>query len=349
MNDISIDGRPIGLQHPPYVIAELSANHNGQLQKALDTISAAKACGADAIKLQTYTADTMTIDCDLPDFQIKGGPWDGYKLYDLYQWAQTPFEWHKPLFDHARRIGITTFSTPFDESAVDLLEDLNAPAYKIASFEATDLPLIAYAASTGKPLIISTGMADADEIGEAVTTARDAGCRELILLHCISSYPAPTEQSNLRTLTDIRQRFGVETGLSDHTLGNTTAIAAIALGASMIEKHFTLDRGDKGPDSAFSIEPTQLTALCSDCKDAWLALGSAGYERRVAEQDSLRFRRSLYFVEDMKAGQTINASQVRRIRPGYGLAPKYQPKVIGKTVKRDTVAGTPVSWELLDD
>lgn len=349
MTEIKIDGRSVGLQQPPYVIAELSANHNGKLEKALETISAAKACGADAIKVQTYTADTMTIDCDLPDFQITGGPWDGYRLYDLYQWAQTPFEWHKTMFDHARNIGISAFSTPFDETAVDLLEDLNVPAYKVASFEATDLPLIGYVASTGKPMIISTGMANAEEIGEAVSAARDGGCRQLILLHCISSYPTPIEQSNLSTIPDIRQRFGVETGLSDHTLGNTAAITAVALGASVIEKHFILDRNDKGPDSSFSIEPGELTSLCRDCRDAWRAIGNAGYERRAAEQQNLRFRRSLYFVRDIQAGETITPEHVRRIRPGYGLAPKFHADIIGRKVKTEVHFGTPVSLELLDD
>ena len=244
MKDIYINGRPIGIGHTPYLIAELSANHNGSLQRALDTISEAKARGADAIKLQTYTADTMTIDCDSEDFMIRGGLWDGYKLYDLYKEAQTPFEWHKAMFDHARDIGITCFSTPFDETAVDLLEDLNAPAYKIASFEATDLPLIKYVASTKKPMIMSTGMANLEEIEEMVQAARDGGCEEMIVLHCISSYPAPIDQSNLLTIPDLRRRLDVHVGLSDHTITNTASIVATALGAVLIEKHFILDKAD---------------------------------------------------------------------------------------------------------
>jgi len=345
MKHIFIAGRPIGVGHAPYVIAELSANHNGSLQRALDTISEAKARGADAIKLQTYTADTMTIDCDSEDFMIRGGLWDGYKLYDLYKEAQTPFEWHKVMFDHARDIGITCFSTPFDETAVDLLEDLNAPAYKIASFEVTDLPLIKYVASTKKPMIVSTGMANLEEIEEMVQAARDGGCEEMIVLHCISSYPAPIEQSNLLTIPDLRERLGVHVGLSDHTITNTASIVATGLGAVLIEKHFILDRSHKGPDSSFSIEPDDLEELVKQTKDASLSLGVAGYDKKSSEEANIKFRRSLYFVKNMKEGEIITKACVRRVRPGFGLPPKSIDLIVGKRVKRDIKSNTPVLIE----
>ena len=348
MSEIVIDGRKIGADYPPYVIAELSANHNGKLQKALDTITKAKDCGADAIKLQTYTADTMTINSNHEDFCIQGGLWDGYKLYDLYKEAETPFEWHKAMFDHARKIDITCFSTPFDETAVDLLEDLNVPAYKVASFEATDLPLIEYIASTRKPLIMSTGMANFEEIEEMVETARGAGCKDLILLHCISSYPAPIDQSNLLTIPDMRKRLGVQIGLSDHSVTNTASVVASALGATLIEKHFILDRNEKGPDSEFSIEPNDLVALCKDTRDAWLALGNAGYDRKPAEESNIKFRRSIYFVKDISAGDIITKDHIRRIRPGFGLPPKFEKEIIGKVAKKDTKSGTATSWDLID-
>ncbi|TGM60697.1 pseudaminic acid synthase [Leptospira vanthielii] len=347
MNTISIANREIGINRPPYIIAELSANHNGKIERALETIRLAKESGADAIKIQTYTADTMTIDCDLEDFQIHGGLWDGYKLYDLYKWAETPFEWHKEIFDYAKKIGITLFSTPFDETAVDLLEDLNTPAYKVASFEATDLPLIRYIASTKKPMIMSTGMANLTEIEEMVDAAKTAGCKDLILLHCISSYPAPVDQSNLLTIPDMRNKFGVQVGLSDHTLTNTASIVSVVLGATVIEKHFILDRSLKGPDSEFSITPEELKFLCRDTKDAWLSLGTAGYERKPAEEANAKFRRSLYFVEDLKAGQVIEKHHIRRIRPGFGLPPKFEMDVVGKKVTSDLWKGTPVKWELI--
>ena len=348
MKDIFINGRPIGIGHAPYVIAELSANHNGSLQRALDTISIAKARKADAIKLQTYTADTMTIDCDSEDFMIRGGLWDGYKLYDLYKEAQTPFEWHKAMFDHARDIGITCFSTPFDETAVDLLEDLNAPAYKIASFEATDLPLIKYVASTKKPMVMSTGMASMEEIEEMVQAARDGGCEEMIVLHCISSYPAPVDQSNLLTIPDLRKRLGIHVGLSDHTVTNTASIVATALGAVLIEKHFIYDRSDKGPDSSFSIEPDELEILVNQTKDAASSLGAAGYERKPAEEANIKFRRSLYFVKDLKVGEVLTSEVVSRIRPGFGLPPKHLDFILGKKVNKDIKAGTPVSLDCFD-
>ena len=347
--DITINGRKIGPGHSPYIIAELSANHNGNIERAFETIKAARDRGADAIKIQTYTADTMTIDCDSEEFMIRSGLWDGYKLYDLYKWAETPFEWHKAIFDYAASIGITLFSTPFDESAVDLLESLDTPAYKIASFEATDLNLIRYVASKGKPMILSTGMCSEQEIEEAVTAAHHGGCNELILLHCISSYPAPINQANLKQMNNLAARFNSMPGLSDHTLGTTASVAAVALGACLIEKHFTLSRQDKGPDSEFSIEPAELERLCLDTRDAWIALGRAGFERQKAEESSKRYRRSLYFVKDVKAGQAITESDIRRIRPGYGIGPKHFDEVIGRTVKVNMHRGTALQWEHLDD
>ncbi len=344
---IKIDGRKIGLDEPPYIIAELSANHNGDINRALETINVAKAMGADAIKLQTYSADTMTINCDKDDFQINGGLWDGYNLYKLYEWAQTPFEWHKEIFSHAKKNNITCFSTPFDETAVDLLEDLNAPAYKIASFEAIDLPLIKYVAQTGKPMIISTGMADINEITEAVTTAEDNGCDQIILLHCISGYPTPADQSNLLTIPDLAKRYNVVPGLSDHTLGTTVSLAAIALGARVIEKHITISRKDKGPDSEFSLEPEELKNLCKETKKVWQSLGRAGYERKPVEEENLKFRRSIYVVKDIKAGELLTKENVRRIRPGFGLHPKLIDEVLGKKASKDIEFGTPLSWDLI--
>lgn len=347
--DLKIDQRVIGASHPPYIIAELSANHNGSLDRAIKTIEAAHACGADAIKLQTYTPDTMTIDCDRPDFLIKGGLWDGYTLYDLYKEAHTPYAWHKPLFDHARKVGITVFSTPFDESAVDLLESLDTPAYKIASFEMTDLPLVRYVAKTGKPIIMSTGMATEEEIAESVDAARSAGCRDLVLLHCISSYPAPMNQANLQQVPALAARFGVMAGLSDHTLGTAASVTAVALGAAVIEKHFTLNRADNGPDSVFSLEPGDLQRLCQDAHDAWSALGSTGFKRQQAEAGSKVFRRSIYFVRDLPAGAVIGLADIRRIRPGMGLAPKHYDALIGRRVKVAVGRGTPTSWAVLDN
>jgi len=344
-----IDGREIGENQPPYIIAELSANHNGSLDRAFETIDAAVAAGADAIKLQTYTADTMTIDCDEEDFLIKGGLWDGYKLYDLYKWAETPFEWHKAMFDYARSKGITVFSTPFDESAVDLLEELNTPAYKVASFELTDLPLIRYIAKTGKPIIMSTGMASEEDISDAVNAVREVGCSDLVLLHCISSYPAPMDQANLQQMNELKRIYDIIPGLSDHTLGTTVSIAAVAMGAKVIEKHFTLSRNDKGPDSEFSIEPQELKMLCESAKDCWLARGNIGFERQEAEKGSLVFRRSIYFINDLPAGATVTEEDIRRIRPGMGLKPKYFDQLIGKTLKVPVKRGTATSWDLFND
>jgi len=344
---ISIDGRNVGAEMPPYVIAEMSANHNGSIEKGFQIIEAAKRAGVDAVKLQTYRPDTITLNCDTEDFRIHGGLWDGRTLYDLYEEAHTPWEWHAPLFAYAREMGITIFSSPFDNTAVDLLEDLNAPAYKIASFEAVDLALIKYVARTGKPMIISTGMADAEEIQEAIDAAREGGCKELAILHCVSGYPAPAADYNLRTIPDMIKRFGLVTGLSDHTLDNTTAIASVALGASIIEKHFTLDRSGGGPDDSFSLEPAEMAALCLGARTAWQALGQIDYGRKGSEQGNVQFRRSLYFVQDMKSGERITSEKVKSIRPGFGLAPKYIDQVMGATVAVDVARGTPVRQEHL--
>ena len=298
-------------------------SHNGDINRAFESIKAAKEAGADAVKIQTYTADTMTIDCNRKEFQIKGGLWDGYDLYGLYQEAETPYEWHKPLFDYAREIGITIFSSPFDFTAVDLLEELNTPAYKIASPEIIDLPLIKRVAQTKKPIIISTGMANLEEISEAVETAQENGCQDLVLLHCISGYPTPLEQSNLRTIPDLARKFGVLSGLSDHTMGTIVATTSVALGACVIEKHFTLSRADKGPDSEFSLEPSELRQLCQDTKNAWQSLGVAGYELKEAEKPGHKFRRSIYAIKDIKCGERLTTENIKRIRPGLGLKPKY--------------------------
>jgi pseudaminic acid synthase len=340
-----ISGVNIGIEFPPYVIAELSANHNGKLATAFRIIEEAKKAGANAVKLQTYKPDTITLQSDRKDFKIHGGLWDGRTLYNLYEEAHMPWDWHKPLFEHAQKLDITIFSSPFDRTAIDLLEDLNAPAYKIASFEAIDLPLIKYAASTGKPMIISTGMADEEEIQEAIDAARSGGCKELAILHCVSGYPAPAEDYNLHTITDMIQRFGLVTGLSDHTLDNTTAITSIALGASIIEKHFTLDRSGGGPDDSFSLEPQDLKALCTNAKTAWQALGKVDYGKKPSEQANVKFRRSLYFVNDLKPGDVVTPQDVRSVRPGYGLAPKHLDAVIGKKVTRLVHAATPVDWD----
>ena len=345
---MKIAGREIGNGAPPYVIAEMSANHNGNIETAFRIIEEAKKAGADAVKIQTYTPDTMTLDCDSEDFQIHGGLWDGWNLYKLYEWAHTPWAWHAALFEHARKLDITIFSSPFDNTAVDLLEDLNTPAYKVASFEAVDLSLIKYIASTGKPMIISTGMADAEEIQEAIDAARPGGCEELAILHCVSGYPAPAQDYNLLTIPDMINRFGLVTGLSDHTLDNTTAITSVALGASIIEKHFTLNRNGGGPDDSFSLEPADLAALCRGARTAWEAMGQVEYGRKSSEQANVKFRRSLYFVKDLKAGDVITADAIRSVRPGFGLAPKYLTSVLGKRVSRDTAFGTPLAWNLLE-
>ena len=344
---MEIDGRKIGKDFPPYIIAEMSANHNGDINAAYKIIEMAKQAGADALKMQTYTPDTLTIDSELPDFQLTDGLWANNSLYELYSKAYTPWDWHKPLFDYAKKLGITIFSSPFDATAVDLLEDLNVPAYKIASFEAVDLPLIKYAASTGKPMIISTGMADEQEIKEAIDEAKSAGCNDLVVLHCVSGYPAPAEDYNLITLTDMQQRYDIPVGLSDHTLDNTTAIASVALGACVIEKHVTLDRNGGGPDDSFSLEPKELKALCSGAKTAWQALGKVNYHRKSSEQGNVKFRRSLYFVKDVEAGELITNENVRSIRPGYGLPPKHLKLIMGKIINKAVRRGTPVSFDLI--
>ncbi|NLS11064.1 pseudaminic acid synthase [Nesterenkonia sp. MY13] len=342
-SSIVIDGREISANQPPYIIAELSANHNGKIENAFRIIDEAKNAGADAVKLQTYRPDTITLKSDGPDFRISGGLWDGRTLYDLYQEAHMPWDWHKPLFDYAAQCGITIFSSPFDHSAVDLLEELGAPAYKIASFEAVDLPLIKYVAQTGKPMIISTGMADAEEIAEAIEAAQGAGCASLAILHCVSGYPAPAEDYNLRTIADMREKYGVLVGLSDHTIDNTTALTSVAMGASLIEKHVTLDRSGGGPDDSFSLEPRELQALCRDTKIAWSALGNVDYGRKSSETGNAQFRRSLYFVSDLKAGDVVKPEDVRSVRPGFGLPPKMLDQVIGGTILEDVAANTPVT------
>jgi N-acetylneuraminate synthase len=341
-NEFLINGREIGPQFRPFIIAEMSANHNGDINNAFRIIDAAKVAGADAVKIQTYTPDTMTVNSKSEQFMIRGGLWDGLNLYELYNLAHTPWEWHPDLFKYASKRGITLFSSPFDSSAVDLLEDLNTPVYKIASFEATDLPLIRYVASTKKPMIISTGLANEVEIEEAITAAREAGCTSIALLHCISSYPAPPGDYNLLTMVDIKNKFNLLTGLSDHTIGNTTAIASVALGASIIEKHFTLDRNAGGPDDSFSLEPSELAALCGDAQTAWDSLGEVSYGLKKSEVPNLKFRRSLYYMANLKAGTTIEKGHFRSIRPGYGISPKYSDAILGRTLLVDVSANTPV-------
>jgi N-acetylneuraminate synthase len=343
---ININDRRIGVDHSPYVIAEMSANHNGDINNAYKIIDMAKASGADAVKLQTYHPDTITMDMSTPEFMIKGGLWDGQSLYELYEGAFMPWEWHKPLFDYSKKIGITIFSSPFDNTAVDLLEDLNTPAYKIASFEAVDLPLIKYVAQTGKPMIISTGMADVEEIQEAIEAAREGGCKDLAILHCVSGYPAPAEDYNLKTLIDMQQKFGLVTGLSDHTIDNTTAIASVVLGASIIEKHVTLDRNGGGPDDSFSLESEELKQLCLGTKTAWEALGNVDYGRKSSEQANVQFRRSLYIIKDIKEGEIITAEHVKSIRPGFGLPPKYLESILGQVCKKDARRGDAVKSDI---
>jgi N-acetylneuraminate synthase len=344
----SIEGRSIGEGQAPFVIAEMSANHNGKFEAALSIIDEAHRAGADAVKIQTYRADTITLNSDLPDFQITDGLWAGRTLYELYEWAHTPWEWHAPLFEHARKLGIRIFSSPFDTTAVDLLESLGAPAYKIASFEAVDLPLIKYVASTGKPMIISTGMANEEEIQDAIDAARSGGCNDLAILHCVSGYPAPAEDYNLMTIPDMAKRFGVPVGLSDHTLDNTTAIASVALGACIIEKHFTLDRSGGGPDDSFSLEPAELLELCTGARTAWSALGRVDYGRKASERGNIRFRRSLYFVKALRAGDIVTADSVRSVRPGYGAPPKMLDEIVGRRMKATVAENSRVDLDLLD-
>jgi N-acetylneuraminate synthase len=346
---IRIDSRLIGQDYPPLVIAEMSGNHNQSLGRALEIVEAAASAGAHAIKLQTYTADTMTLDLKEREFFISDNksPWKGQSLYDLYKIAHTPWDWHQPIFDCAKKNGLICFSTPFDETAFDFLEKLGVPAYKIASFENTDIPLIRRVAATGKPLIISTGMATAQELDESVDAARTAGCKDLILLKCTSTYPATPENSNLLTIPHLRARYGCEVGLSDHTLGVGVAVASVALGATVIEKHFTLKRSDGGVDSAFSMEPAEMKELVEETKRAWQSLGKVLVGPTETEKPSLSFRRSLYIVKNLKAGDELTKENIRAIRPGLGLPPKYLNNVLGKFVKQDVLRGTALSWNII--
>lgn len=344
----------IGRDAPPFLIAEMSGNHNQSLERALAIVEAAAKTGAHALKIQTYTADTMTLDLDEGEFHVEHPLWGGQSLHKLYQQAYTPWEWHAPIFARARELGMLAFSTPFDASAVDFLETLEVPAYKVASFENTDLPLIRKIAATGKPMIISTGMATVAELDESVRAARAAGCRELVLLKCTSTYPASPENTHLRTIPHLRELFAcegcdIEAGLSDHTMGLGAAVAAVALGASVIEKHFTLRRADGGVDASFSLEPEEFAQLRVETERAWQALGSVHYGPSGEERKSLVYRRSLYVTEDLRAGEMLTAANLRAIRPGLGLAPKYYEQLLGRRVARDVRRGTPVSWQLFTD
>ena len=349
---ITIENTKVGMASKPFIIAEMSGNHNQSLERALEIVEAAARTGAHAIKLQTYTADTMTLDLKEREFFISDekSPWKGQSLHDLYNIAHTPWDWHKPIFDHAKKLGLICFSTPFDETSVDFLEKLGSPAYKIASFENTDIPLIKRVAATGKPLIISTGMASQEELDESVDVARKAGCKDLTLLKCTSTYPASPENSNLLTIPYLRERYGCEVGLSDHTLGIGVAVASVALGATVIEKHFTLRRADGGVDSAFSMEPAEMKELVEETARAWQSLGKAYIGPTEAEKSSIAFRRSLYIVKDLKAGDVLTKENVRAIRPGLGLPPKYLNQVLGKTIRRDLKTGTALQHsELIED
>lgn len=349
MKSFNVAGVGIGAEHRPFIIAEMSGNHNQSLERALAIVEAAAQAGAHALKLQTYTADTMTLDVEGNEFSITdpNSLWSGTSLHKLYQEAYTPWEWHKPIFDRCRELGMLGFSTPFDETAVDFLERLDVPFYKIASFENTDLPLIRKVAATGKPMIISTGMASVAELDETVKAAREAGCAHLVLLKCTSTYPATPENSNLTTIPHLRQLFDVQVGLSDHTMGVGASVAAVALGATVIEKHFTLRRADGGVDSTFSLEPEEMRSLVIETERAWQALGKVSYGPTEKEKASLQFRRSLYIAQDMKAGDVLTPDNVRAIRPGFGLPPKHLPEVLGKPIKTNAAKGTPLSWDLL--
>jgi N-acetylneuraminate synthase len=343
----ALAGRPIGPDHPPYLLAELSGNHNGDINRAFAILEAAAAAGADGVKLQTYTADTLTIDHDGPEFRIEGGPWDGYTLYQLYEEAHTPWDWHQDLFDKGRELGLTVFSTPFDPTAVTFLEGLDTPAYKIASFEVLDLPLIERCAATGKPMILSTGLANSQEIGEAVAAARGAGCRDLVLLHCVSGYPTDPRDANVRTVPHLGQTFDAIPGLSDHTPGIAVSVAAVALGACFIEKHLTLSRADGGPDAGFSLEPVEFADLVQNCRTAWESLGRVTDERTESERGNAALRRSLYVVADVAAGDTFTEDNLRSIRPGHGLAPKHLPDLLGRRAARDLRRGTALAWDMV--
>jgi len=346
---LHIAGRRIGRDEPPFIIAEMSGNHNQSLERAIEIVEAAAKAGAHALKLQTYTADTMTLDLDEREFHISdpNSLWAGTSLYKLYGEAYTPWEWHKPIFDRARELGIIAFSTPFDESAVEFLEALDVPCYKIASFENTDLPLIRRVAATGKPLIISTGMATVAELDETVRAAREAGCKDLILLKCTSTYPATPENTNILTIPNMRELFGCEVGLSDHTMGVGVSVASVALGATIIEKHFTLSRADGGVDSTFSMEPVEMAQLVLETERAWKALGQVSYGSTEAEKKSMVYRRSIYIAEDMKAGDVLTPENMRCVRPGMGLSPKYYDILLGCRVNQDVKKGTPMGWGLI--
>lgn len=346
---ITINNRKIGVGHPPFIIAEMSGNHNQSLDRALEIVEAAAKTGAHALKIQTYTPDTMTLDLDEREFHISDPKslWAGNSLYKLYGEAYTPWEWHKPIFDRARELGIIAFSTPFDDTAVDFLESLDVPCYKIASFENTDLPLIRRVAATGKPMIISTGMASVAELDDTVKAAREAGCKDLILLKCTSTYPATANNTNILTIPHMRELFGCEVGLSDHTMGVGVSVASIPLGATVIEKHFTLNRADGGVDSTFSMEPAEMTQMVVETERAWQALGQVSYGATEAEKKSIVFRRSLYVVQDLKAGDVLTKENVRAIRPGFGLPPKFINNFVGKTVNRDVKRGMPLTWDLI--
>lgn len=347
--EIRIGPWTIGANHPPFIIAEMSGNHNRSLTRALDIVDAAARAGAHALKLQTYTPDTMTLDIPGDDFLINDSKslWDGRSLYELYQEAHTPWEWHEPIFNRCRELGLACFSTPFDETSVEFLEKLGSPCYKIASFENTDIPLIRKVASTGKPIIISTGMATVAELDESVRAARAAGCHDLILLKCTSSYPASPKNSNVLTIPHMRELFGCEVGLSDHTLGIGVAVASVAVGARVVEKHFTLSRADGGVDASFSLEPEELRALVAETERAWLAMGLVNYGPTANEKMSLSFRRSLYVVQDVQAGEVLTRENLRPIRPGFGLPPKYYELLLGKPVGHDVKSGTPMSWDMI--
>ena len=348
MKNIFIKNREIGSGNPPYIIAEISGNHNGDIKKALELIEKAHEAGVDAVKIQTYTAETITLKHKSEDFKIKGGLWDGKYLYDLYDEAHTPWEWHEELFKKANTLGLHIFSSPFDHTAVDFLEDLNVPAYKIASFELLDLPLVEYVASKKKPMILSTGMANKKEIHDAVQTAQNAGASQIALLHCVSGYPTPIKETNLSTISELKNMFKVPIGLSDHTLGTVVPVAAVSLGASIIEKHFILDREDKGPDSDFSLEPQELKKLVENSKLAWSAIGEINFEIKPSEKQNLKFRRSLYAVEDIKKGEMLTNNNIRSIRPGYGMHPKLIHSVIGKLSNREIKKGTAMKLEYIE-
>lgn len=347
MKEITIGNRAIGRNHTPFIIAEMSGNHNQSLERALEIVEAAAASGAHALKIQTYTADTMTLNNENPDFKIddEDSLWKGQNLYQLYQQAYTPWEWHKPIFDHARKLGMIPFSTPFDETAVDFLEELDVPLYKISSFENTDIPLIKKVATTGKPMIVSTGMATVAELDELVRAAKQAGCRDLILLKCTSTYPATPENTNISTIPHMRELFDVQVGLSDHTMGTGVAVASVALGATVIEKHFTLSRTDGGVDSAFSMEPEEMKALVLETKRAWQALGKVTYGPTEKEKASLKFRRSIYAAKDILAGEAFTRNNIKVIRPGYGLEPKYYEQVLKTNAKKNMKAGEPLTFD----